>query len=98
MANRSDLLSEVDTTIDANGDYIGPWIDSGQVQTVRVIYTDLGIAPAIEESADQANVIRGIGLTNGANVNITARYFRLKVDGSSGYAGQAFRAVIRVAE
>lgn len=97
MANRSDLLLEVDTTLDANGDYIGDWIDTGGVGSIRVVFSlPSGYYPVIQHSADASNVISS-DVINPSNtiIGLAARYFRFAADLSAGNAGLTVRASIR---
>jgi hypothetical protein len=92
MAQRSDLLAEVDTTFDGGGNYTGDWFDSGQIYTIRVIRSG-GSSTTFEESIDQTHIVNSGTVTPGANQAVTARYFRIT---ASGTPAAAYRAVIRV--
>lgn len=98
MAPRADLLGEVDTTLDGSGNYTGPWIDTGGILKVRIAWQS-NMAPTagvvkVEESSDQANVIRvqftGSGGDSGegqrVDVDLGARYFRFKISGGTANA------------
>lgn len=93
MAKRADLLAEIDTTLDGSGDYTGEWLDSAGVNLARVLYAAAGTQALVQESSDQTNVLSTPVPTGYGEVPLTARYFRLAVDG--GTANAAFRAMIR---
>jgi hypothetical protein len=83
MAQRTDLVAEIDTTLDGTGDYTGPWIDSAGIFLIRIVNVGSGIR--IEESNDQTNTVQintveiaGEGLPYAQEeIAITARYFRV---------------------
>jgi type 1 fimbria pilin len=99
MAQRADLLAELDITLDGSGDYTGPWLDSAGVLLLRVVNTGSGVR--IEESNDQTNLVQintieiaGEGLPYGQEeIPITARYFRVR---GYGEANAALHAAVRV--
>lgn len=93
MAKRADLLAEVDTTLDGSGDYTGEWLDSAGVDTIRVLHLIAGTQAIIQESSDQSSVLSTPVPSGYGEVPLTARYFRLAVDG--GTANATFRATIR---
>lgn len=92
MSVRSDLIVEVDTTLDGGGLYVGDWIDSGGIQRLRGVVQ--GGSLSIDESSDQSVVLRTVALADGDEMSVTARYFRMVGTGSP---SAAFRAVFRVA-
>lgn len=96
MTQRVDLLAEIDTTLDAAGDYTGDWIDSGGVNTIRVLYSAIGTQGLIQESADQVSALSSPVPAGYGELPLTARYFRFTVDG--GTANAALRATIRAVE
>jgi hypothetical protein len=93
MAQRADLLAEIDTTLDGSGDYTGDWIDSSEIYSVRVLYSGVGTQALIQESANQTNVLSTSLPVGFGEVPITARYFRFAVDGGS--ANATLRATVR---
>lgn len=101
MAQRNDLITELDTNLDGSGDYTGPWIDSASVYRVRVVNTGSGLR--IEESNNQADTVSlhtvGIsaeGLPYAAEeIPITARYFRVR---GYGDPNAPLHAVVRVVD
>lgn len=91
MARRTDLLVEVDTTLDGTGRYVGDWVDTAGVLTIRV-FTTQGSSLLIEQSADQVQILAdtlGVDL----EFDLTMRYFRIAVDG--GTPNAAFRGTVR---
>jgi hypothetical protein len=98
MTSRQDLLAEIDITLDGSGNYVGDWLDSSGVLTVRIVIQTMGSTnPAdvsLEQSSDQTNEVSTDGFSEAfGEFEITARYFRLLVTG--GQASVGFRAVIR---
>lgn len=95
MADRTgELLLEVDTTLDGNGDYVGPWIDASGVLKGRVIYNSTEGA-GVEQSNDATNVFGGVGVASGTEFPVTARYIRFVLDAPSGQANAPFRLAIK---
>lgn len=105
MAQRADLLSEVDTALDGSGNYTGPWIDTGGVEQVRVTW-QANMSPSagvvtVEESSDQSAIVCvpfvGSGGDSGegqrTDVPLGARYFRFKIAGAT--ASTPLRLAIR---
>lgn len=99
MAQRTDLVAEIDTTLDGSGDYTGPWIDSAGIFRLRVANTGSGVR--IEESNDQTNTVQvntvevsSEGLPYAQEeISITARYFRVR---GYGDPNAALHASVRV--
>ena len=91
MAQRSDILLEVDTTLDGSGNYTGPWIEAAEIHTVVAVWTD-GIGgssgyPKFNLSADSSNVIRSLeSISPFTEYKIPARYFRFQVSGGTANA------------
>jgi hypothetical protein len=91
MAQRSDLLFEVDTTLDGSGNYTSPWIESAEVHSVVAVWTD-GVGgssgyPKFNLSADATNVIRSVeSLGVFGEYKIPARYFRFQISGGTANA------------
>lgn len=96
---RTDLPVEVSVTLDASGNYQSPWVDSGEVHSVRFVYSFSGTpAPTveIEQSMDGTTVTAsGASSSSDGQQFIAARYFRISAYG--GGANAAFRASVRVA-
>lgn len=98
MAQRPDILFEVDTTLDGSGNYIGPWIEAAEVHTVVAILSEgLGGAsgyPKLHLSSDSTNVIRSIeNFGSLTEYKIPARYFRFQT--SAGNANAVLRLSIK---
>ena len=98
MAQRSDILFEIDTTLDGSGNYTGPWIESSGIHTVILTFTEgLGGGsgyPKFHLSADATNVIRSIeSVGPGGEYKIPTRYFRFQE--SAGNANATFRLSIK---
>lgn len=98
MAQRTDLVAEIETTLDGSGDYTGPWIDSAGIFKVRVVNVGSGIR--IEQSNDQTNAVQistvdvGVeGPYRHEEIAITARYFRVR---GYGDANAPLHAAVRV--
>lgn len=96
MARRGDLLVEVNSTLDGSGDYTGDWIDSSGIFTIRVLATTAGVNPGIQQTADQVYIFSDTLGAGYQEYPITARYFRLYMDG--GTPNAAFRAIVRAVE
>lgn len=95
MAQRVDLLIEVDTTLDGSGDYTSPWVETAYVDTVRVGAVGGENFRYVEQSIDGTNVFFQTGIGGGlTEVPLVARYVRLAVDG--GTPSAVFRASVRV--
>jgi hypothetical protein len=96
LPSRSDLLAEVDTTLDATGAYSGTWFDSTGTLSARFLYfftNNPAPQVLIEESSDMTNFLASDQLLNGASFQVTARYFRITASG--GAPGATFRFAIR---
>ncbi|HEY2086258.1 MAG TPA: hypothetical protein VGH54_09565 [Mycobacterium sp.] len=101
MSQRVDLLSEVDTTLDGSGGYIGPWIDSAGVDKIRVTFrcASAGVL-YVDHSSDQTNVLyEGLEAVLGSSIGglseqpLGARYFRVRADGDT--ANASLRLAVR---
>jgi hypothetical protein len=93
---RPDLPIEVDDVLDGTGNYYSEWVDSSKILSVRVVFNGIGntVGAAIQESNDTVNIVHAAsGLTNGSEVNITGRYFRLWLANST--PGEVVRATVR---
>jgi hypothetical protein len=88
---------EVSGTLDANGSYVSPWLDSGGIHSIRIAATG-GNGWQIEQSTDTANVLGPVeaGTTDSTEAFLAARYFRVRFD-QSGWANSAFAVSVRVA-
>lgn len=104
---RNDLTVELFELLDGSGDYTGDWLDTSGVQSVRVSASFNGGAPtvSIEEAqfdtshSGDPRVIRTqsvpvASLHAWAQLDLSARYYRLTVSGGS--ADNPFAATIRV--
>lgn len=99
MAQRTDLIAEIDTTLDGSGDYTGSWLDSGGIFLIRVVNTGSGVR--IEESNNQTDVVQ-VNTSEVAaeglpwaqeEMSLTARYFRVR---GYGDANAALHVAVRV--
>ncbi|MFF1597687.1 hypothetical protein ACFVYV_09345 [Streptomyces mirabilis] len=92
---RSDIVLEVSGTLDANGSYVSPWLDTGGVHAIRVAATGAN-GWQIEQSTDTANVLGPveIGTTDNTEYFLAARYFRVRFD-QSGWANNSFAVSVR---
>jgi hypothetical protein len=97
MAVRSDLVAEIDTTLSGSGTLTGAWIDSGDVQSVHMVYGFTGSPSpvvSLDQSIDGTTVFSSDPWSFDSSRVIAARFFRLSVAG--GGAGATFRASVRV--
>ena len=104
---RYDLVEETLQLLDGSGDFTSDWHDSSGVHTLRVAVKFLsGSSPTftIEEAqwdtSNDPRVIRSqsvpiSSLLGAADLNITARWFRVKIDagGSNDYCAYTMRKV-----
>lgn len=95
MADRTgNLLAEVNTTLDGNGDYTGTWLDVDGVLKVRVLYNSADAA-GLQQSNDKTNVISTATVASNGDVALTARYCRFVLDAPIGQANAAFYLAMR---
>ena len=94
---RNDLVLEFSGNLDANGSYISDWLDSADINSVRVAATNSAVN--IETSTDTVNSV-GLQYT-GTNAPVTderfiaARYFRVVVGLGSSWSNAAFAVSVR---
>lgn len=98
MAKRSDILFEVDTTLDGGGNYAGPWVDASEIHSVILTFTEgLGGAsgyPKLRLSSDTTNIIRSIeNVSPNTEYLIPSRYFDFQI--SAGTANATLRLSIK---
>jgi len=102
MSDRSDLLVEIEVTLNAGNSYsyYSDWFDSGDIDKVAVIWSFSGgggIGPAIQQSTDKSSIIQTLSPSGqGAEFQIVSRYFRLALSVSSGYDGSVLKSAMRV--
>lgn len=102
MAARSDLLLEVNTTLDGSGAYTSDWFDSGDVEAVTVVWyfggssiPGVGLDEGLDGTAAlwEASFPQSAGHYGSGTLAVAARFFRLSVAG--GQSGTAFAASLR---
>ncbi|MFF1744734.1 hypothetical protein [Streptomyces mirabilis] len=91
---RSDLPLEVDTTLDAAGEYVSPWIDSADMYSVAAWYSPGTPGVVIESSLDASSVLIADSWSNGSEKPVHTRFWRVSVTG--GTANAVFRLSARV--
>lgn len=94
---RADLPIEAVGTFDATGSYASDWVDSGNIEAVRLVWNftgNSGPSVGIDQSSD-ATVLLGHNASGDATGRtfIAARYFR--VSASNGQPGATVSVSVR---
>lgn len=82
---------EIDDAIPGGGQFLSDWINACGADKVRVGYVFLsggGTAVTVQQSINESDVIApnvtvGTGATGQADAPLSARFFRVRVDGSA---------------
>lgn len=103
---RQDIIVELYEVLDGSGNYTGDWIETSDINTIRVACSFNGGTPTVRVDEGQydpsasgdprlirSQSIAFASLRAFGEVDLTARYFRLVV--SSGSADNPFASTIR---
>lgn len=99
---RCDILEEVYTQLDGNGDYVGPWVSTVGADKIRLALDVNGnVTSSIEEGMHHENlsdphVVRthSVGSNDAyLEVALTARWYRVVLD--AGVASANFKYTVR---
>ena len=103
--HRQDLPLGIYELLDESGDYVGPWLETADIYTVRVVASFNGGSPILriddgqyDNGSSEPRILRSQTITVAGNkgfaeLALSARYFRLVVD--SGLADNPFAATVR---